>query len=1019
LKPIRLTFQAFGPFVKKQSLDFTLLGNRSFFLINGPTGSGKTTILDAISFALYGETSGNERQGTSMRSDHAPASLQTEVTFEFTLGDRMYRVTRIPEQTRTKRRGSGTTRQVASATLWQLPESHQDENEIVLADRWSRVTEKIEHLLGFKSDQFRQVIMLPQGQFRRFLAASSSERQELLAVLFKTSRYRYIENALKDSTKTIKETYGRYANQKHFILQQADVENVHSLQEKAAELQEKIATESAHLQKRRLEENDAQEKWNEAVAVKNKFFEQDEAKAEFDKLEDKKDSFLHKEQLLKRAREADMIRERWEALDRVRSEQHLAENQLHQANNSLQSAMKRKKKAESDAADTETKIEQRNQLHLEIHRLHESKKNVTALDREQNEFIKLTSERSELEQELTEQSNQLQQLHELSAKTIKELETAKEQAQLRPLREKEVHEITSALETLQRFVQLKKENETNRKLLENYSDAFKEAQNNVHKARMQLHETEEHHRTEQAGLMASKLSPGTPCPVCGSTTHPHLAPFDGSVPEEDDLIILRSHVEKMEHLLELSRARLDEQKEQYTKGQNEFDIIKKQLGDNSESNRPVLEERLKVLSFSLQQTENSKVKCETLRNEIERVKNQIAVLEREITVKKQHLSTVSETSGAHKKHMIHLEHAIGSRPKTIGGVEQSIQEAERNYKAMCITIEQIHNELHSAREAFSACQATWNASNKATEDAAQRYNESIKVFGQALTETVFETEEQFRECLLAKTKIEQLDQEVRAYHTHFHAALKRLQRAQTVCEQYTMPNMDDLENALKETRSTIETVSTSLGTHNAELARVSRWIEECEMLDRNMEEYGSKYRIYGSIAQVASGDNILRMTYERFVLASLLDEVLTAGSHRLRMMSRGRFDLQRMREPGDMRTAGGLELQIYDAYTGTCRPVHSLSGGESFLASLSLALGLSDIVQSFAGGIHLETIFVDEGFGSLDNEALDLAFQALADLGLGGRLVGIISHVPDLRERIDVRLEVKGEKYGSSAVFVV
>ena len=234
-----------------------------------------------------------------------------------------------------------------------------------------------------------------------------------------------------------------------------------------------------------------------------------------------------------------------------------------------------------------------------------------------------------------------------------------------------------------------------------------------------------------------------------------------------------------------------------------------------------------------------------------------------------------------------------------------------------------------------------------------------------------------------------------------------------------MPDLGGMEHHLHEVRTTLEQCSRERGVLAGQLDRAAEWLVAFQQTTREMAQQETRYAVVGRIAEVAEGQNAYRMTFQRFVLAALLDEVLIAASQRLRLMSRGRFDLQRAREHMDRRTAGGLDLVVYDAYTGTTRPVNTLSGGESFLASLSLALGLSDVVQAYAGGMTLQTLFVDEGFGSLDPEALDLAFRALVDLQGGGRLVGIISHVPELKERIEARLEVIPGRGGSTVRFLL
>jgi len=245
-----------------------------------------------------------------------------------------------------------------------------------------------------------------------------------------------------------------------------------------------------------------------------------------------------------------------------------------------------------------------------------------------------------------------------------------------------------------------------------------------------------------------------------------------------------------------------------------------------------------------------------------------------------------------------------------------------------------------------------------------------------------------------------------------------VRRAEKEAEGLEKPDLEPIEEKYAEIKKKLEEALRRSGEVNQHIEQLSSAVRDVGKVDKDIGEKEAYYGIIGRLAEVASGRNPYNITLERFVLATLLDDVLAVASTRLRMMSNGRFDLQRLAGVDDRRRAGGLELVVYDTYTGTTRPVNTLSGGEGFLASLSLALGLADVVQSYAGGIKLDTIFIDEGFGSLDPESLDLALRALVDLQEEGRLVGIISHVPELKERVDVRLEVVPSKRGSEAKFV-
>ena len=310
MRPLKLVMRAFGPYAQEQVLDFGVLKEPSFFLIHGPTGAGKTSILDAICFALYGETSGGERQIRHMRSDHADPDVLTEVIFDFALGAETYRVFRKPEQDRPKKRGSGMTRESAKATIWKRTGVKGDEDEgVVIAERWSRVNEEIERLVGFRSDQFRQVVVLPQGQFRRLLSAGSSERQQILEVLFQTGIYRQVEEALKDAADQTKTEVERLREKKKEILERLGAETLTELENKLADAtQEKEAIENA-IKTLKQEETSIEKELENAKEVIRKIEEYENAKTALHNLEARKDEFKEKRERLARARKASRLKD--------------------------------------------------------------------------------------------------------------------------------------------------------------------------------------------------------------------------------------------------------------------------------------------------------------------------------------------------------------------------------------------------------------------------------------------------------------------------------------------------------------------------------------------------------------------------------------------------------------------------------------------------------------------------------------------------------------------------------------
>jgi exonuclease SbcC len=296
--------------------------------------------------------------------------------------------------------------------------------------------------------------------------------------------------------------------------------------------------------------------------------------------------------------------------------------------------------------------------------------------------------------------------------------------------------------------------------------------------------------------------------------------------------------------------------------------------------------------------------------------------------------------------------------------------------------------------------------------AADRFHQRLEGLG-------FADQNAFARARRTEEVMDHLEGQVRRYHGEVRAASERLDRAKRLALGLEKPDLKALVERVSEFKAALEAEVKKRGVLQEQQRQLEAWDEALERIERDREDQEARYGAVGRIAEVANGRNPQKITFQRFVLAALLDDVLAAASVRLRMMSRERYDLQRAREQVDMRLPGGLELMVFDAFTGKLRPVSTLSGGESFLASLALALGLADVVQAYAGGLRLETIFVDEGFGSLDPESLDLAYQSLVRILGGGRLVGVISHVPELKERIDARLEIRPGRQGSEAAFVL
>lgn len=774
MKPLQLTMRAFGAYANEQTIDFTLLGDKNFFLIHGPTGSGKTTILDAISFALYGSASGDLRESKSLRSDYAPAEQKTEVDFTFKNGEQIYQVLRAPEQELKKQRGEGTRKVPAAAALFKLL---PDNTKEPLAAKSDEVTKKITEIIGFKAEQFRQIVLLPQGEFRRFLIAESKDRKVILETIFKTELYRRIETLLTERSSSIDNNYQTLKQQRQFILDSTQCEETQALHSKIQTLEQQQKETASSLQTAADQLAAVKLQLQQAQELHNAFREADDAQTALFTLSERRDTIEAAKLEAAQAEKASLLEEIYNSTLRA-----------HKHNQECQTTMQNSRQATLTA---QTALQQ---LHSQL-------------------------------------SEQLQQL---------DGQTANNNADL-----------NKSLELL------------NQRILQLHGEAAKLTG-----------------VTSELERLAATLVTNEPCPVCGALEHPHPATVSAA---------------------------------QKTELQLKIQTITKQT--------------------------------------------------------------------------------------------QNLQKLQQQYQ--------------QAQLCLVSCEATQKAAQAAAENAAREFDALREHFKSRLEASDFDSQATFRAALRTENKRHELQQSIAAYEQNLAAAADRLRRAQGAVSDKTAPDLEACQAEEQQANALYSQLTAQMAVTAKELAGLHKAQLQLQALEKRMATLQEDYQTAASLAETAKGNNPARLTFSAFVLQAILDDVLQAANLRLTSMSRGRYSLSRTGDVLDARRENGLNIEVTDSFTGVARPVKTLSGGEIFLASLSLALGLADVVQAYAGGIRLDTILVDEGFGTLDSEALDMAIRTLTDLQKGGRLVGIISHVGELRERISARLEILPGQRGSTAVFHV
>ncbi len=874
MKPLAVTMQAFGPYAGVQTLDFGDLHGAGFFLITGPTGAGKTTVLDAMSFALYGDTSGGSeseggRSGAAMRSDHAQPGTLTRVIFDFSIGSDLFRVERLPEQQRPKLRGGGTTTQLQEATMWRLRRAEDDalaEDGAPLASGWTSVKAKAEDVLGFRGEQFRQVVMLPQGRFQQLIEADSNEREHILRALFDTGHYAAIELALKDEAAALRRGSQTVGTQRDEVLRQAESGSADDLRDRCARLT--------------VDAGDAAQAAGAAEtadrAAQRLLAEGREAAA---RLGERAAAGAHVDQLAARDADIETVRGELEAARRaagladVAREAEAAEADLSGARCAADST-----RAAADEAAAALVVARAN-LELEASR---------GAAREQ------------------------------AAAEVRRLEGFVVRAGGIATAREALEKATTQTATLHRDVAA--------------------ADLSWRVARDRLRILEAAWQESQAGLLARSLVDGLPCPVCGSTEHPAPAALTPAAPAEDDVDAARVAVEEAL-------------------------------------------ERRDALRASLQAASAALAAAEALAG----------------------------------------ERAAGVPPELAGqeALDTVLGEARLAESDLRRALERAESEAHAAAIAATGREAKRTSAAASLADAELKALEASARLAERLAEAGFADEAARKDAHRDPSVTEQLQTLVSGHAQGTLQAAERLRLAELAAQGLAAPDLGLLEADAQTCEATARTSREAEISLRGAAAAAERQLARLDELAAEAAGLEARYEIIGQLADVANRRNDRSLSFQSYVLGAFLDDVLVAASARLRTMSKSRYALERTEERSGRRLAAGLGLLVYDAWTGVARPVNTLSGGEKFMAALSLALGLAEVVQAHAGGIRLETVFVDEGFGSLDDESLDLAISSLMSLNEGGRLVGIISHVSELRERVDARLEVSAGKSGSSARFVV
>lgn len=962
MRPLKLQMTAFGPFSGHEQLDFTRLGENPLFLINGPTGSGKTTILDAICFALYGKTTGDEREGGQMRCDLAAAELLTEVSLEFELYNRIFRIRRVPEQQRPKSRGEGFTEQKPEAQLCEL--NADGSENLLVSSKLKEATREIENLTGLSVDQFRQVMVLPQGKFRQLLMAESAEREKIFSQLFQTRIYKRLEELLKTQSAEIRRERERQLQLQQGILAGAELESLEALE---AELQVLLPEDAAAAQQKEAQEQSflqAGQALQQAQNLADGFKRLAATEVALGEL-------LQQKQQIERDRKRMQQAELAQKLLPSFAERSRCEAELRQADQEYAASKQERERCGKLLETAEAELKNAEQLQLD-------------LDQAKQQAAELFGYRARVEQ--------LAAAHAVLQKAAGEAAVAELQLNYKQLAEQYAQRLT--------LDRLAKEFARQQELLQREAQQGTELRERFEQTKQQAKTLELAWHQGQAAILAAELKAGEPCPVCGSSEHPAPAMSDLPLPTQPQLEQAREVAQRANEQLNVARER-------YAAGKQKLQNLEQQLENSHVELATVASRPIDEFEAALNDLRNNAGELSVALPELQQVRTaDLLRLRDEAETKKNAAVAAGAQVQAAEKELPKEYRQLGTLDRAVLEVQQR---ATRLEKQLNTAAEKHKTALGKAEAASAAAQAAERHQLK----LQQALEAAYAACRTAIEKSPFAAEREYQAALLAEQTFAALRQQLADYDVEWQRLSGALHQQQDALREKEPPDLERLELQLK----TVEEEKNRAVSHWQQLdKRLSLLTSTQQKLARAAEqqsELDRKYAIIGTLSDVANGQTGDKVSLQRFVLSVLLDDVLIEASQRLSLMSKGRYRLLRKEERAKGNKASGLELEVEDAYTGKVRAVATLSGGESFMAALALALGLSDVVQAYAGGIRLDTLFIDEGFGSLDAEALDLAVRTLIDLQATGRMVGVISHVTELKEQMPLRIDLLVDRLGS------
>lgn len=1024
MRPLEVILHAFGPYRDKIHVDFNQLNDKGLFAITGPTGAGKTTIFDGICFALYGEASGENRNDQSLlRSHFADDEVYTSVELTFELKGNQYNIFR--QKGHQKKQNKGITGD--KIEFYKIENSEkvpycQEFNKTTI------VNKKVEELLGINADQFKQIVLLPQGEFRKLLVSDTKEKEEILRKIFKTELFDKVKDTIGIARSKM-ETNFRNLKQKIVIKLEAiedllvekginiteDAQiNIHIVKDI---LSEHISTIDEEL--KQLEENEKVQKSQKEVLQQKLFAAEthnkninrlNELNELISLLNDQKEEIDLKKSNLSMASRAEKVLPLKSELDKLILTTEQTKDKLKQEKNALAEILQL---IESISIKVATLPEKNKTLAsyenhynnlLDLKDSIENYKNLEDLYlTKTNQFNQLELNVQALQEQLKVENNELLQLKNELVK----FDGIYEQWNQITLLKQQIHQKGGFAK---RIVFAKNDLEEKLKDYKVNHAILKEQLN-------KLNSLENEMLQQKAAYLAKDLKDQEECPVCGSTHHPSLAKFVGDVNEHEveklkaEVTVLQNQLATKDGEMKNLENTINLDEQSFTEEYGKFDFSKDGL--------LLLANEFKELDSNLTIISERKANFEKIQKALKEKEQFTESLTIKASKQAELLTNISTEMNELKIKKVQIESKLPEKLRTYDEWYKDLKEYENNIQILKSEIVEIEENYKRVSEQKTIKETTCSHLEQEIDRLEAELQNVHNSYRAKLNEHQFSNEDGF---LIAKEFIPSID-EYQNEISKYEENSQKLQTERDILEKQVQSKEIIDENEIREA---LQFINQQASLVLNDMIRIQELSKRLTQLNLDLQTYQEEFiktekKLAGlnDLYKVTKGDNEKMISFERYVLLDYFEQIIESANVRLDHLSNGQFQLQRKDSVEKGRKQSGLGLEVYDSYTGLARDVKTLSGGEQFNASLCLALGMADIIQAHKGGVSIDTLFIDEGFGSLDDELLSKAIDTLIQLQKSGRLIGVISHVQDVKDAMPAVIEVHKTNHGFSEISII